>query len=115
MKKVKQEAKGKRVELKKQKGFLKNTKREFQPLKMTLEELYLEEKERIKKLARRYARMFCTESEDLAQVGALAVAETYAKYNERPDEELLKISHTIINRKMYKYAKNEYKHISRII
>jgi len=87
----------------------KNTQESFNQ-KMTLEELYLKEKERIKKLSLRYARKFCAEKEDLAQVGALAVAETYAKYKKLPKGELLKISHTIINRKMYRYARNEYKH-----
>lgn len=82
---------------------------------MTLEELYLKEKERIEKLAKHYARMFSTEAEDLSQEGALAVTEIYAKYGALPDEELFKVSHRIINRKMYKYARNEYKHISRTI
>ena len=100
MKELKQKAKDKRA---------KNTQESFNQ-KMTLEELYLKEKERIKKLSLRYARKFYAEKEDLAQVGALAVAETYAKYKELPEEELLKISHTIINRKMYRYARNEYKH-----
>jgi len=78
---------------------------------MTLEELYLEEKARIAKLSRRYARMFSTEKEDLFQEGVLALAETYAKYAYKlPDGELLKISHRVINRRMYKYAQNEYRH-----
>jgi len=77
---------------------------------MTLEELYLIEKSRIRKLALRYARMFNAEVDDLFQEGALAVIETYARYAELPDEELLKISHRIINRKIYKYAQNEYRH-----
>ena len=78
---------------------------------MTLEELYLEEKDRIAKLSRRYARIFRTEKEDLFQEGVLALAETYTKYAYKlPDGELLKISHRIINRKIYKYARNEYRH-----
>ena len=77
---------------------------------MTLEELYLKEKDRIEKLSRRYARMFSAEKEDLFQEGVLALAETYAKYAYKlPDGELLKISHRIVNRKIYKYAKNEYR------
>ena len=77
---------------------------------MTLEELYLEEKARIAKLSRRYARMFRTEKEDLFQEGVLALAETYAKYAYKlQDSELLKVSHRIVNRKIYKYAKNEYR------
>ena len=77
---------------------------------MTLEELYLKEKDRIEKLSRRYARMFRTEKEDLFQEGVLALAETYAKYAYKlQDSELLKISHRIVNRKIYKYAKNEYR------
>ena len=77
---------------------------------MTLEELYLKEKVRIEKLSRRYARMFCTEKEDLFQEGVLALAETYAKYAYKlQDSELLKVSHRIVNRKIYKYAKNEYR------
>jgi len=78
---------------------------------MTLEELYLKEKVRIAKLSRRYARMFSAEKEDLFQEGVLALAETYAKYAYKlPDGELLKISHRVINRRMYKYAQNEYRH-----
>ena len=78
---------------------------------MTLEELYLKEKDRIAKLSRRYARMFRTEKEDLFEEGVLALAETYARYAYKlQDSELLKVSHRIINRKMYKYAKNEYRH-----
>jgi DNA-directed RNA polymerase specialized sigma subunit len=78
---------------------------------MTLEELYLEEKDRIAKLSRHYARMFRTEKEDLFEVGVLALVETYAKYAYKlPDSELLKVSHRIVNRKMYRYAKNEYRH-----
>ena len=78
---------------------------------MTLEELYLKEKVRIEKLSRRYARMFRTEKEDLFQEGVLALAETYARYAYKlPDGELLKISHRVVNRKIYKYAKNEYRH-----
>jgi len=77
---------------------------------MTLEELYLKEKDRIAKLSRHYARMFCTEKEDLFQEGVLALAETYAKYADKlQDSELLKISHRIVNRTMYRYAKNEYR------
>jgi len=77
---------------------------------MTLEELYLIEKDRIKKISLYYARIYYTEPEDLYQEGALAVIETYARYAELPDEELLKVSHRIINRKIYKYAKKEYRH-----
>jgi len=77
---------------------------------MTLEELYLKEKDSIKKLSLYYARIYHTEPEDLFQEGALAVLETYARYAELPDKELLKVSHRIINRKIYKYAKEEYKH-----
>ena len=77
---------------------------------MMLEELYLKEKDRIKKLSLHYARIYHAEPEDLFQEGALAIIETYAKYAELPDEELLKVSHKIINRKMYKFAKKEYKH-----
>ncbi|OIP11990.1 MAG: hypothetical protein AUJ99_06170 [Caldisericum sp. CG2_30_36_11] len=77
---------------------------------MTLEELYLKEKERIAKLSKRYARMFRTEKEDLFQEGVLALAETYAKYAYKlQDSELLKISHRIVNRKIYRYARNEYR------
>jgi len=77
---------------------------------MTLEELYLEEKDRIAKLSRRYARMFSAEKEDLFQEGVLALAETYAKYAYKlQDSELLKVSHRIVNRTMYRYAKNEYR------
>ena len=77
---------------------------------MTLEELYLKEKERIAKLSKRYARMFRTEKEDLFQEGVLALAETYAKYAYKlQDSELLKISHRIVNRKIYKYARKEFK------
>ena len=77
---------------------------------MTLEELYLEEKDRIAKLSKRYARMFSAEKEDLFQEGVLALAETYAKYAYKlQDSELLKISHRIVNRRMYKYAQNEYR------
>jgi len=77
---------------------------------MTLEELYLEEKDRIAKLSRRYARMFRTEKEDLFQEGVLALVQTYARYAYKlQDSELLKVSHRIVNRKIYKYAKNEYR------
>ena len=82
---------------------------------MTLEELYLKEKDRIAKLSKRYARMFRTEKEDLFQEGVLALAETYAKYGALPDEELFKVSHRIINRKIYKYAQNEYRHKAQTI
>jgi DNA-directed RNA polymerase specialized sigma subunit len=78
---------------------------------MTLEKLYLKEKDRIAKLSRRYARMFCTEKEDLFQEGVLALVQTYVKYAYKlPNGELLKISHRIVNRKIYKYAQNEYKY-----
>jgi len=76
---------------------------------MTLEELYLIEKDRIKKLSLHYARIYHTEPEDLYQEGALALIETFIKYAELPDKELLKVSHRIINRKIYKYAKGEYR------
>ena len=77
---------------------------------MTLEELYLKEKDRIEKLSRHYARIFRTEQEDLFQEGVLALAETYAKYAYKlPDGELLKVSHRIVNRKIYKYARKEFK------
>ena len=77
---------------------------------MTLTELYLIEKERIKKLSLYYARIYHTEPEDLFQEGALAVIETFIKYAELPDEDLLKVSHRVINRKIYKYAQNEHRH-----
>ena len=77
---------------------------------MTLEELYLKEHDRIEKLARHYARMFSAEAEDLSQEGVLALAETYAKYRALPDEELFKVSHRVINRKMYRYAQKEYRY-----
>ena len=77
---------------------------------MTVEELYLIEKSRIRKLALRYARMFNAEVDDLFQEGALAVIETYARYAELPDEDLLKVTHRIVNRKIYKYAQNEHRH-----
>jgi DNA-directed RNA polymerase specialized sigma subunit len=78
---------------------------------MTLEELYLKEKVRIEKLSRRYARMFSAEKEDLFQEGVLALVQAYAKYAYKlPDDELLKISHRIVNRKIYRYAQNEYRH-----
>ncbi len=77
---------------------------------MTLEELYLEEKDRIEKLSWHYARMFSAEKEDLFQEGVLALAETYAKYAYKlQDSELLKVSHRIVNRKIYRYARNEYR------
>jgi len=77
---------------------------------MTVEELYLKEQVRIEKLAKHYARMFSAEAEDLSQEGFLALAETYAKYGALPDEELFKVSHRVINRKIYKYAQNEYRY-----
>ena len=78
---------------------------------MTLEELYLNEKGRIKRLALHYAKMFLTEPEDLAQVGALTVAEAYRRYAYKLEScELIKVTNKIINRKMYNYAKDEYKH-----
>ena len=78
---------------------------------MTLEELYLKEKDRIAKLSRRYAKMFRIEKEDLFHEGVLALVQTYAQYAYKlPDGELLKISHRIVNRKIYKYAQNEYRH-----
>jgi len=77
---------------------------------MTLEELYLIEKARIRKLSIHYARMYKAEREDLLQEGFLALLETYARYATLPDEELLKVSHRIINRKIYKYAQNEHRH-----
>ena len=77
---------------------------------MTLEELYLIEKSRIRKLSLHYTKMYHAEPEDLFQEGALAVLETYARYAELPDEELLRVSHRIVNRKIYKYARNEYRH-----
>ena len=78
---------------------------------MTLEELYLKEKDRIAKLSLHYARMFSTEKEDLFQEGVLALVQTYAKYAYKlQDGELLKISHRIVNRKIYKYAQSEYRY-----
>ena len=78
---------------------------------MTLEELYLKEQGRIKRLAFHYAKMFYVEPEDLFQEGMLALAEAYRNYAYKlTDEELIKVANKIINRKMYKYAKNEYKH-----
>ncbi len=78
---------------------------------MTLEEFYLKEKVRIEKLSRRYARMFSTEKEDLFQKGVLSLVQTYAKYAYKlPDGELLKVSHRIVNRKIYEYTQNEYRH-----
>ena len=76
---------------------------------MTFEELYLKEKVRIEKLSRRYARMFEVDAEDLSQEGSLAIVETYYAYGKLPEEELLKISHRIVNRKIYKYARKEFK------
>jgi len=77
---------------------------------MTIEELYLKEKDRIKKLSLHYARMYKAEREDLLQEGYLALLETYAKYYTLPGEELLKVSHRVINRMMYRYAQNEYRY-----
>jgi len=78
---------------------------------MTLEELYNAERARIRKLALRYARIFLAEKEDLAQVGALAVCETHARYAGKvSEEELLRLSHRIVNRMMYKYAISELRH-----
>jgi len=77
---------------------------------MTLEELYLVEKDRIKKLSLYYARMFHTEPQDLFQEGALAVVEAYARYAELPDGDLLRVTRRIINRKIYRYAREEYRH-----
>jgi len=77
---------------------------------MTLEELYLIEKDRIKKLSLYYAGLFHIEPQDLFQEGALAVIETFIRYAELPDEDLLKVTHRIVNRKIYKYAKEEYRH-----
>jgi len=77
---------------------------------MTLEELYLIEKDRIKKLSLYYARIYHTEPEDLFQEGFLALMESYNRYVMLPDEDLLRLSHKIINRKIYKYAQNEYRH-----
>ena len=76
---------------------------------MTLEELYLKEKDRIRKLSLYYARIYHAEPEDLFQEGALAIIETYARYAELSDEELFKVTHRIVNRKIYKYAKGEYR------
>jgi len=51
------------------------------------------------------------EREELFQEGMLAVAEAYLEYAYKlQDEELLKVSHRLINRRMYKYAKDEYKY-----
>ncbi len=75
---------------------------------MTLEELYNAERARIRKLALRYSRIFRVDLEDLEQTGALAVCETYFRYAYKvTDEALLKLSHCIINRMMYKYAVKE--------
>lgn len=80
---------------------------------MTLEELYNAERARIRKLALHYSRLFGAEPEDLEQTGALAVCETYFRYAYKvTDESLLKLSHRIINRMMYKYALKELKHKS---
>ena len=78
---------------------------------MTLEELYIKERVRIKKLAFRYAKMFNAEPEDLFQEGILALSKVYTRYAcKLTDGDLLKVSHVVINRKMYKYARSEYKH-----
>jgi DNA-directed RNA polymerase specialized sigma subunit len=78
---------------------------------VTLEELYSAEEARIKKLSIKYERLFMAEREDLFQEGALALAETYRNYGFKlSDPELMKVANRIINRRMYKYAKNEYKH-----
>ena len=82
---------------------------------MTLEELYAVEEMRMKKLSAKYGKMFKAEREDLFQEGALALAEAYRKYGYKlSDEELLRIANKIINRRMYKYAKKEYEHKSRL-
>ena len=78
---------------------------------MTLEELYNAERARIRKLALRYSRIFRVEPEDLEQTGALAVCETYFRYAYKvTDEALFRLSHRIINRMMYKYARSEYRY-----
>lgn len=78
---------------------------------MTLEELYSAERARIRKLALHYSRIFRVEPEDLEQTGALAVCETYFRYAHKvSDEALLRLSHCIINRMMYRYAISEFRH-----
>lgn len=78
---------------------------------MTLEDLYNMEKARIRKLAFRYSRVFGAEPEDLEQTGALAICEAYNKYARKvSDEILLWLSRRIVNRMMYKYALDEFKH-----
>ena len=78
---------------------------------MTLEEIYQAEETRIKKLSIKYERLFKAEREDLFQEGALALAEAYGRYGYKlSDEELLRIANRIINRRMYKYARKEFKH-----
>jgi DNA-directed RNA polymerase specialized sigma subunit len=80
---------------------------------MTIEELYEAEKLRIKKLSIKYGKLFNAEREDLFQEGALALAEAYRNYAYKlTDEELLRLTHRVINRRMYKYAKNEFKYKS---
>ena len=77
---------------------------------MTLEELYNAERARIRKLALRYSRIFRVELEDLEQTGALAVCETHARYAGKvSEEELLRLSHRIVNRMMYRFAISEYR------
>ena len=78
---------------------------------MTLEEIYRTEETRIKKLSIKYERLFKAEREDLFQEGALALAEAYRRYGYKlSEEELLRIANRIINRRMYKYARKEFKH-----
>ena len=78
---------------------------------MTLEEIYRAEETRIKKLSIKYERLFKAEREDLFQEGALALAEAYRRYGYKlSEEELLRIANRIINRRMYKYARKEFKH-----
>lgn len=78
---------------------------------MTLEDLYNAEKERIRKLAFHYSRRFGVEPEDLEQIGALAVCETYLRYACKTNNEtMLLLSHRIINRMMYSYVVKESKH-----
>ena len=79
---------------------------------MTVEELCRNEEERIKKLALRYAVMFHIDWEDIYQEGMLALAEAYRDYVEKLTyREFLKVLHRVINRRMYKYAREEYKHV----
>ncbi len=78
---------------------------------MNPEELLELEKVFLLKLSVRYERMFLAEREDLFQEGALALAEVFNRYGKSlPDAELLKVAKTVANRKMYKFAKNEFKH-----